>query len=676
MVIAMTKSYVADRLRLGVCYYPEQWPEPLWESDMSRMREMGLSVIRVAEFAWSMMEPEEGRFEWDFWDRVLNLADLHDLRVILGTPTATPPAWLTSKYPEVLNATRDGVSMRHGQRRHYNYNALIYRELSERIASKMSERYASHPALFGWQIDNELNCEVNTFYSEADHSAFRVWLQAKYGTLDELNRAWGATFWNQTYSDWSQLSLTGPTPSGSPNPHQMLDEKRFISASAIAFAEIQTRAIRRFDQQHFITTNGLFGNLDSHELTNRALSFISYDSYPNFATIFPDAGSTPLMDRVNSKHLAATRAISPQFVVMEQQSGPGGWVDRFPQPSPKPGQIRLWTYQSIAHGADMVLYFRWRTASYGTEIYWHGINDYSNIPNRRCVEVAQVAREISNLDGLAGSRAFAEVAILSDYDNEWDGAFDIWHGPFTDKSAMAWFKALQHKHIPADILHLKRDTDLTPYRALIYPHPAILTEDAADQLKQFVADGGTVIFGCRTGYKDIDGHCPMRAMPGPVADLCGATVEEFSRLGTHDAPMVLSNGLHAIRFMEALLPTSAETLLTYGVGHCAGKPALVRNSWGKGYAYLYGSVFEEPICDWLIEHLGQLESASALGQLPSEVEYAMRIGRHGERFVFLLNYSDQNQPIRLHVGAVDLLTNERVHGCLELEPYGVRVLRL
>ena len=276
----MKKSLQADHFSLGVCYYPEHWPEDLWRDDFQRMRDLSFSVIRVAEFAWTIFEPEEGSFSFDFFDRAIDLAHEHGLKVILGTPTATPPAWLTHKYPEVLNVTQAGVQYQHGERRHYNYNAQVYRELSAQLVRKLAEHYGHHPAVIGWQIDNELNCQIDVFYSEADQTAFQIWLKDKYSTLAELNHAWGTTFWNQTYTAWAQVKLTGPTPSHSPNPHQALDEKRFFSASAISFACIQSNILRELAPDQLVTTNGLFGHLDSHQLTEEALDFISVRLLP------------------------------------------------------------------------------------------------------------------------------------------------------------------------------------------------------------------------------------------------------------------------------------------------------------------------------------------------------------------------------------------------------------
>jgi beta-galactosidase len=683
------KPLIADKFRLGACYYPEQWPESLWDEDFRRMTEMGLCVVRMAEFGWTIMEPEPGRFEFELFERAMDLASEHGMKVILGTPTATPPAWLTHEYPEVLNASREGVVFGHGQRRHYNYNAPVYRELSERIAGKMAEHYHRHPALLGWQIDNEINCEIAEFYSEADHNAFREWALGRYGTLDRLNEAWGAVFWSQTYTDWCQVRLSGPTPTGSPNPHQMLDEKRFFSDSAVSFVKLQAEAIRAFDRDHFITTQGLFAHLDSHDLA-RGLDFVSYDSYPGFSFLFPDpvdaqGKEEPLLDRRLGFEFAKLRDVSPNFCVMEQQSGPGGWVNRIQLPTPKPGQMRLWTYQSIAHGADMVLYFRWRTAPFGTEIYWYGINDHDNQPNRRCREAQRVAEEVNKLTGIEGSRYVADVAILTDYDNEWDGEFDASHGPLQRQSEQAWFATLQHRHVPVDVVYLRdgmTPQELARYRCLIYPHASILPDSTARLLDAYTEAGGTLVFGCRTGYKDRNGHCPMRPYPGPVAELCGITVDEFSLiLPGETQPMVFfqeAGSLPSGPFNEVLRPGRAQVLAKYkeDAGHYRGRAALTWNHWGEGSAFYYGGVFTRAVANVLAERIG-LDSPMAFRlALPKEVELAIREREDGSRFVFLLNYTGDPVHVEFKEEAHDRLRSRRLLGLVEMEAYGVLILDL
>lgn len=685
----MSNSLHLPHFQLGVCYYPEHWPASLWADDFRRMRDLGFSVVRMAEFAWTIFEPEPGRFCFDLFDRAVDLAHEHGLQVILGTPTATPPAWLTHQHPEVLNVTQDGVQYQHGMRRHYNYNAPIYRELSARIVRAMAGHFGSHPAVIGWQIDNELNCEVNVFYSPADHAAFREWARQKYGSLEALNRAWGAVFWSQTYTGWEQVRLSGPTPANSPNPHQALDEKRFFSDSAIGFAQMQAAILRELAPQQWVTTNGLFGHLDSHRLAGECLDFISYDSYPNFATILSTltrSAPDPLKDRRWSWNLSVARSISPHFCVMEQQSGPGGWVNRIEQPSPKPGQMRLWTYQSAAHGADMVLYFRWRTATMGTEIYWHGINDYHNRPNRRVAEAAQIGRELAAIgERLVATEVAADVALANDYDNEWDGELDSWHGPYMRQSLGAWFTALQHAHIPTDALYLRPQTalaELARYRLLVYPHAAIMTDETAALLAAYVRGGGTLILAARTGYKDASGQCPMRPFPGPVAELCGVTVADFTRIGPDEAAPALrwrggedGQEITAPAFNDILQVESpdVEVLAEYAGGYYAGAPALVRRRVGDGSVYTYGGVFTAAAAGKLIALLGLASPVAGWLDLPPEVELAIRQGAGG-RLVFLLNYSAAAEEVALHSPATDAITGAPLAGSLTLPPYDVRVL--
>ncbi|KRE44794.1 beta-galactosidase [Paenibacillus sp. Soil522] len=683
----MKQTDALKEFRLGVCYYPEHWPEALWEDDFRRMRELGLSVVRVAEFAWSIFEPKEGVFSFELFDRALELAHKQGLKVIVGTPTATPPAWLTHKYPEVLNVTHNGVTLHHGSRRHYNYSSQKYRELSAIITRQMAEHYKNHPAVIGWQIDNEFNCEISEFYAPADHDAFRIWLQEKYGTLEKLNEAWGAVFWNQTYSDWEQVFLPRPTPvHKQPNPHQALDEKRFISDNTISFAKVQADILREVAPDHWVTTNGLFGHLDSHRMNDELLDFFSYDSYPQFSTIFYDKNEeNPLADRGSSQTLGTIRSISPNFTIMEQQSGPGGWVNKMDMPSPKPGQMRLWTYQSIAHGANMVLYFRWRTATVGNEIYWHGINDYHNRPNRRVREAGQIGAELAHAGSrIAGTRYKAEIALLSDYDNDWDGEYDVWHGPFAWQSDKAWFKALTRRHIPSDKLYVRSGTtleDLKRYKVLVYPHPAIMRDETAALLEQYTREGGIVIFGCRTGYKDERGHCYMRPFPGAAAGLCGISVEEFTLIkGTRAATsMKWSGGEEAltgadsfndILFVES---DSVEVVAHYASDYYAGKPAVTKNVFGEGEAWYFGAVFNEASAGQIIERLGLVSPAAGWLTLPKEVELAIREDEAGPLH-FLLNYSEQSAELTLREAKTDLLTGKTLSGTVTLEGYGVVVL--
>jgi beta-galactosidase len=692
----MVKKVIEDRIQLGVCYYPEQWPEAFWEDDMRRMRLLNFTYIRIGEFAWSIFEPQEGIFQYDLFDKVCDLAYKHGLNVIMGTPTATPPAWLTHKYPEVLNATKEGISYNHGQRRHYNYSAKIYREKCAIITTKLAEHYKDHTAVVGWQIDNELNCETNVFYAQADHVAFREWLQIKYVTLEKLNDAWGTVFWSQTYSDWEQVHLIRPTPSDSPNPHQALDEKRFISDNTISFAKLQADILRKEAPNQWVTTNGTFGHLDSHKMTDDLLDFFSYDSYPQFSSISHEAGDRPLLDRRVSSNLSIARSMSPNFCIMEQQSGPGGWVNRMEMPSPKPGQMRLWTYQSIAHGADMVLYFRWRTATVGTEIYWHGINDYHNRPNRRVREVEQISQELQKIGkSIAGTTYRSKVAIIRDYANEWDGELDRWFGPLIWRSETAWFKTLQYNHIPMDYVFLQPKlgiADLLAYEVLIYPHGALMTLETAALLREYAEQGGKLIFGARTGYKDEFGKVRMQEMPGPVAELCGIIVEDFTLITGTEKPAqlewsikgssanttgeLIADGFNDILQVER---DTVEVIAYYKDKYYAGKPALTRNKVGKGEVYYYGAAFNEAVAERLLPSLLLKSPVSDWCELPQSVELAIRSsemdGVMGST-VFLLNYSSEFVTVKFNKQVEDQITGRLLENEVQFEPYGVMVIMI
>ncbi|MGI6200720.1 MAG: beta-galactosidase [Christensenellales bacterium] len=674
----MEKVWQGQGLSLGVCYYPEQWDRSLWRQDYARMKAMGLTYVRMAEFAWSIFEPREGEFHFELFDEAIALAGEAGLKVILGTPTATPPTWLTDKYPEALNARMDGVVYGHDMRRHYTYNARIYQLLSARIVGKLADHYGDNPHVAGWQIDNELNCETNEFYADADRAAFRDWCRARYGTLEALNAAWGATFWNQTYTDWAQVDLSRPTAANSPNPHKSLDEKRFFSDSCIAFAKLQADILRARCPGQFVTHNGMFGHVDSHELTDACLDFFTYDSYPNFGRIAEDPAPGAFNDRMWSYNLSKMRSVSPAFAIMEQQSGPGGWINRIEQPSPMPGQLRLWAWQSIAHGADMVSFFRWRTASYGTEIYWHGIYDYDNRPTRRVREAEAFAAEVGRVGGaFAGSRYAASVAVAYDMDNEYDGEMDHWHGPVAWEGTRGVFAACQHGHIPMDVVRADRDGDLSAYQVIFYPGAALMDETRAARLRAYVEQGGTLVLSARCGYKDLQGHCPMAPMPGPLASLAGGTVAEFTRIAAgQPSPRVSLGGalLDSGSFNDVLAPEAAQVLGVYADSWYAGQPALMLNAVGQGKVYTYGGVWQEDTAAWLLGQIGVVSPASELVDLPESVELAIRQKPDGSRLVLLLNYAHEPVCYTLKAPARDLLSGPLTPGEQRLPAHGVCVL--
>lgn len=669
----------------GVCYYPEHWPKELWPEDLERIKAAGLSVIRIAEFAWGLFEPEEGVFRFDLFDEFLELCRKKGIQVILGTPTATPPAWLTQKYPEVLNCTRERIAYGHGGRRHYNYNAPVYQHLCARIVEKLARHYGPHPAVVGWQVDNELNCERDEFYSQADDAAFRAFLQDKYGTLERLNETWGTVFWSQTYTDWAQLACPGPVPNDGYNPSMLLDYYRFISDSARRFCRMQADIIRQYKKPgDFITTNGLFPHLDNHRMTEESLDVYTYDSYPSMAFELGKSPrtSTDLNDRKWSRNLIETRSICPHFGIMEQQSGAGSWVNRMEGPAPRPGQLTLWAMQSVAQGADFVSFFRWRTCTFGTEMYWHGILDYDNRDNRKLAEVADFCQKLRSLSPVCGADNVGAFALIKDYDNEWDMDADAWHRRVGSVSEKEIFAASELNHTPYNIVYLREGTglaELTPYPVVFYPHPVLMDETRAALLEQYVEQGGTLILGCRSGYKDLTGKCVMLPQPGLLQKLTGTDVRDFTFTSPNeDNTYALWDGvrLDTPVFNDVLTPLEgARVLAAYGNSYYAGQAALTERRYGKGRVLHLGSTFTRDTVKRLLDYTGILEPFQPWIEAPEGVEVVLR-EKEGRKFLFVLNFQPVRQTITLMQKAALLYTGQTVRGDVELLPYGTAVYEL
>lgn len=669
------------QLSLGVCYYPEHWPETIWEDDILRMKECGIRILRIGEFAWALFEPEEGVFDFALFDRFLALAEKHDVQIIMGTPTATPPIWLTEKYPEVLNARPDGTLYRHGLRRHYNYNSEKYRELTLRIVREMGAHFGHHPSIIGWQIDNELNCETDEFYSEADHQAFREYMREKFGTLENLNEKMGGVVWSQIYTDWSQIHLHRPTLHDQYNQHMLLEEKRFFSESAVRYCKLQCDALRPLIGDAFITTNGIFGHFDYTRLLGGELDFLCYDSYPNFALdMYQQAkAGEDFLDRKWGRNLSQTRGFSPRFGIMEQQSGANGWTGRMEAPMPRPGQMRLWTMQSVAHGADFISYFRWRTAPCGTEIYWHGLNDYDNLENRRLDELRQVRDDFKKIAAVAQQPYRARVAYLRDFDNEWDAECDRWHGRVHKCSENGMYRAAQKLHEPMDYVYLTDATDaasLSGYDLLIYPHATILEDAVADKLEEYVRNGGQVLFGARTGYKDRYGRCPMRPMGFKAAELCGIRVSDYTFVGPYDAPGMAEMDGQALPmplFNDILDVTAADADVeaVYTANYYAGKPAVVSRTIGKGRVWYYGAALSEESGMAMLKKLGFGEAYREYIELPAVCELAVR-----GNYIFVLNYARTEQKIKLNAPMRELLSDTEMTGEKMIPPFGVMVFEV
>lgn len=685
------KTFKGNEFLFGVCYYPEHWEEALWEDDFRRIKETGFNVVRMGETAWNIFEPKEGIYSFEMFDKAIKLCEKYNLKVIMGTPTYAPPAWLTSKYPEVLRADFHGVLMQHGSRRHYNYTSKKFLELSTKIVTKIAEHFADNKTIIGWQIDNELNCHMDVSFAESDHCAFRQWCIDKYKKLETLNKAWGTAFWAQTYTDWDQVYLPRPTVTYH-NPGHILDFYKFTSEMTIAFAASQYNILKNYIPESFITHNGIFNNIDNYEFTKNATDFMSFDSYPAFQFLRKEAPKH-FRDRMQGKSLSRVRGFSEKFLILEQQAGPGGQSGNvfnqhsfgdYLQQTPKPGQMRLWTWQSIAHGADGVLYFRWRTCNVGSEALWHGLNDYGNRHNRRLDEARQVADEISLVGKtILESTCKKEAAIIYDYDNDSNCKIDGYIGSEEWGSEEAIYRSLSEKHYVVDMLSEQcfNDIDsLLEYKLLFYPNAQLLEASDAQKLKEYVERGGTLVVGPRSGYKDRSNRCYMLPFPGVIKELSGIEVTDFTMIsGDEDSNIEFLNlgkSTKARVFNEILevVADKAEIIAVHTTDYYKGKPAIVKNKVGKGQIIYFGTFFTKENTDLIIEALGFSDNLAAWADIPCEIEGIQRSHKNGD-ICMLLNYTQDPKSIIFKEPVKELIKSENLEGTVEIEPYGVWMIQ-
>jgi beta-galactosidase len=659
----------------GVDYYPEQWPEARWPTDAQLMAEAGFNIVRLAEFAWSRLEPQPGVFDFDWLDRAIAVLAGRGIRVILGTPTASPPPWLMQSHPDLFRMNEQGHRLTFGNRREYCPNHPLYHDSTRAIVSAMAEHYAQHPWVVGWQIDNEFG---DRCYCPICRSAFQNWLQRRYATLDALNAAWGTSFWSHVYTEWSQIPVPLAT-GGSPNPGLALDFARFASDTYVAYQQLQINILRSRTSGQFITHNLMgfgYDKINYYDLS-LTLDLVSWDNYPRtqwslVADVEPSGPALAAATMYGLKH--------QPFWVMEQQAGPGGW--ELVSVMPRPGELRLWTYQQIAHGANGILYFRWRTARFGTEQYWHGLLEHDARPGRRYREIARLGAELRRVgDRIERTQVTAKVAMLLSYDSRF--AFQIQpNNPGYSYPAhfQAIYRAFHTRNVAVDVV--APTDDLSSYRLVLAPPLYVLPAAVVANLESYVRGGGTLVCFFRSGVKDAANAVVDQPLPGLLAELCGVQVADYDSL-----PAGAANGLQWVRpeladapqgtslaWADILTPGSAEVVARYTADYYAGQPAITRNRYGTGSAIYVGALGDAAthgtLVDWLIAETEVQPPLAA----PAGVEVTVR-HHASRRLLFILNHTAVPQEVMLDQPYYNLLGEPvRLEGALTVAPRDVLIL--
>ncbi len=540
------------RQTMGVCYYPEHWPEERWETDASMMVEAGISHVRIGEFAWSLMEPEPGQYDWGWLDRAFETLASHGLKIVLGTPTATPPKWLVDQMPDMLPVGKNGQVRGFGSRRHYCFSHLGYREECARITRALAERYGKHPSLAAWQTDNEYGCHDTTYsYSEAAEAGFRRWLEARYGSIDALNEAWGNVFWSMIYRNFDEIELPGQAVTQTSPAHQ-LDFRRYSSDQVVAFNKVQSDIIRAHSPGRGISHNfmGKYTDFD-HYAVSADLDIATWDAYP-LGFLEREIGDEALIKQYtgvgdpdfDAFHHDLYRTCGQmrngtdngRWWIMEQQPpGPLNWGTY--NSEPLPGAGRLWVWEAFAAGAEVVCYFRWRQPAFAQEQMHEGLLLPNGEPNQGYHLCGQISKELDSIQATPAAD-HADVALVFDYESQWmldiqKTGQDVSHLD----TVLRTYRALRRAGVSVDIIPPKKES-IVGRKMVLLPMAMVLADDFVDALE---ASEALIVAGPWTGAKDQNFAIAEDLPPGPLRRLIDIQVRRIETRRPY-LPFPLSDG--------------------------------------------------------------------------------------------------------------------------------------
>jgi beta-galactosidase len=648
---------------LGVCYYPEHWKRAQWEADAELMREAGISLVRIGEFAWSRMEPEPGHYDFVWLEDAIDVLHAYGLKVVLGTPTATPPKWLVDKMPDMLAVDKEGRPRKFGSRRHYCFSHTPYQLECDRIVAELARRFGDHPGLVAWQTDNEYGChDTVESYSVAALNAFRNWLEEKYKTVAALNTAWGNVFWSMEYRSFDEIDLPNLTVTEASPPHR-LDFQRFSSDQVVRFNKRQTDIIRQYSPGRDILHNfmGSFTAFDHYKVSDD-LDAASWDSYPlgfldrdssdeAYKERFLRVGDPDLQAFHHDLYRACGRG---RWWVMEQQPGPVNWAPW--NPAPAPGAIRLWAYEAFAAGAEVVSYFRWRQAPFAQEQMHEALLLPNSEKNEAWYAVKQVSEELASFDG-AVATARSDVALVFDYESVWAWQIQPQGKDFSYLDlVMAYYRALRRQGVSVDVV--PPTAEAVKDRKLVLA-PGLFC--ASDALVDALAGGTSkIVLGPRAGSKTENFTIPDDLPPGNLRRLIDIKIRrvESLRPGTEIKAAGSNNGSAFSKWREFVL--AEDGVVTGPVsddGHAM--------TFSQGRTTYVGGWANPAMLDQIVS-----EAVSASGVAHVELHRDLRIRDNGP-WRYILNYGPEPVDISGLVTAKQLILGE-----LRLMPCGVALFKL
>lgn len=652
------------RIHLGAAYYPEHWPEERWPEDIRLMREVGLSVVRMAEFAWSTLEPDEGDFQFGWLDKVIQSLSEAGILTVLGTPSAAPPAWLVQKYPDLLTVEEDGRRVQFGNRCHYCVNSPEFHNAVRRIVSAMGEHFGPNPAVIGWQLDNEYS---QVCYCDRCRKLFQDFLSERYQTLANLNARWSTAYWSQTYSAWEQI----PIPIGPHNPGLMLEFKRFITHSYRKFQRLQLDNLRPYLKPGVWVSHNFMGWYDGFDHYSMAeeLDLASWDWY---------VGTGQHDYTVSGAMHDLIRGLKQKnFWIMETQPGNVNW-------SPinnalNEGEARAMAWHAVGHGADAILYWQWRSALGGQEQYHGTLVDQSGQPRPFYTEAQNLGKEFSVVSGLlAGTKPAARVAMLYSYNSRWSIQWQPHHRDFNYvEHFLNYYRCLIRHNIPVDII--SADASLENYDLVIAPALLLINEEQAARLKEYTKRGGYLVLTIRSGMKDDYNALLPSRQPGLLTEMTGVEVEDYYAL--RDPVPVVGNwftGLsrqwaERLKIIDGKQPSVAARFGPAN-GWLDKQVAITVNSYGHGFVYYVGAYLDEETQQVFLDHVIRTARIRSILQTPPGVEVCKRVGTDRKDVYIVINHEDIEKEMILPTPVYEYLRDQQIADKLVLPPYDVAVL--
>jgi beta-galactosidase len=659
-----------SQLFYGGDYNPEQWRETVWVEDVELMKRAGVNIVTVGVFSWAKLQPTPDTYTFEWLDRVLDLLHQNEILVDLATATATPPPWFSRQHSESLPVDEKGARYSTGARQHYCPNSTAYRDVAARLVRNLATRYAQHPALAMWHINNEFGAHVGACYCDQCAAQFRVWLQQKYKTLDNLNEHWGTTVWSQWYSHWDEILPPRFAPTFS-NPAHQLDYRRFMSDSLLACLLNEKSVLSEITPEVPVTTNfsgehGMLKSLNYFEWA-RHVDFVAFNSYPDPIDADPaDVAFTYDLQRGLGR--------GKPWLLMEQPPSQVHW--RPFNAVKRPDQMRLWSYQALAHGSDGVMFFQWRAPRAGAEKFHSAMLPHGGVETRTFQEVEQLGQELKKLSSIIGATTRAEVALVADWENMWAIELDGRPARINYSEILrSYYRALFEPDVPIDIV--PPETNFSNYKLVVAPALYLVRNGVPEALEAFVDNGGTLVMTFFSGIVDASDRILPGGYPAPFRKLLGIHVEEFDAFGSQvrhiKTPL---KGARCTLWADVIRLESAEAVATFTEDFYAHQPAITRNAIGRGLAYYIGT---QPEATFLRAFLAELCVDCGVRppmRVPAGVEVTSRFNEHGE-FLFLLNHNTTIQFVDIGPRIRrDLLTGEMIKGQCQLAPRDVRVLQL